>query len=181
MAPDPSNQVLSQLTVADQLPPRTGSGHMGALSRVQVPLVDLREEAVVGLGTAPAASAPARSAAWPTGAIARQVVDVSVIVITHESADDIAMCLDSLRRLPDRVSYETIVIDNASRDGTADLVQAEHEEVRLIRQHRRRGFAANANTSRGVREGTSPVLPQPRHPRLPGSARGARPPPRRPS
>ena len=71
--------------------------------------------------------------------------DLSVVIVSHESRDDIVGCLDSLRALPDRVSREVIVVDNASNDGTADLVARQYPEVRLIRKRHRDGFATNAN------------------------------------
>jgi lipopolysaccharide/colanic/teichoic acid biosynthesis glycosyltransferase/GT2 family glycosyltransferase len=78
--------------------------------------------------------------------LARAVAcDVSIIVVAHESADQIARCLESTRLISDRVSYEVIVVDNDSRDGTADLVAAEFPDVRLLRKRGRHGFATNCN------------------------------------
>jgi GT2 family glycosyltransferase len=71
--------------------------------------------------------------------------DVSIVVVTHESIDDIGACLDSIRQLPDVATREVIVVDNASKDGTADLVASRFPEVRLIRKRHRDGFATNVN------------------------------------
>jgi GT2 family glycosyltransferase len=71
--------------------------------------------------------------------------DLSVVIVTHESRADIGECLDSLRHLPDVVSREIILVDNASKDGTADFVASHYPEVRLIRKRRRDGFATNVN------------------------------------
>src|SRR6185437_13802400 len=70
---------------------------------------------------------------------------VSVIVVTHESAAVIEACLDSLRRQPPVRLHEIIVVDNASTDRTAAIVEEDYPEVRLVRSDRRRGFAANCN------------------------------------
>jgi hypothetical protein len=78
---------------------------------------------------------------------------VSVIVVTHESAVDIAACLDSLRRHPPARSLEVIVVDNASTDGTAAIVEKDYPEVRLVRSDRRRGFAANCNSGARLARG----------------------------
>jgi GT2 family glycosyltransferase len=78
---------------------------------------------------------------------------VSVIVVTHESAVDIAGCLDSLRRHPPARSHEVIVVDNASTDGTAAIVEENYPEVRLVRSDRRRGFAANCNAGARLAHG----------------------------
>ena len=71
--------------------------------------------------------------------------DVSIIVVTHESRGDIVDCLETVLQSQDAVSREVIVVDNASVDGTADLVAARFPQVRLIRKRRRDGFATNVN------------------------------------
>lgn len=79
--------------------------------------------------------------------------DVSVVVVTHEHREQIAACLDSLRRLPDATVREVIVVDNASTDGTAEVVASAYREVRLLRGDRRRGFSANANRGAALARG----------------------------
>ncbi|MHB8682272.1 MAG: glycosyltransferase family 2 protein [Acidimicrobiales bacterium] len=71
--------------------------------------------------------------------------DLSVIVVTHESRQDIGACLESLRRHPGRLRSEVIVVDNASVDGTADFVASAFPETTLVRAPGRRGFSANCN------------------------------------
>ena len=44
------------------------------------------------------------------------------MIVTHESAADIEACLRSLALLRDGATREIIVVDNASADGTADIV-----------------------------------------------------------
>ena len=73
-----------------------------------------------------------------------EVCDVSIVVVAHESAADIDRCLQSTRVIRG-VSAEVIVVDNASTDGTADLVERAHPEVRVIRKAGRHGFATNCN------------------------------------
>lgn len=65
---------------------------------------------------------------------------VSAVVVTWNSRNDIANCLRSIREQ----SYspmESIVVDNSSRDGTADLVKGRSADVTLIRLDRNLGFA----------------------------------------
>jgi exopolysaccharide biosynthesis polyprenyl glycosylphosphotransferase len=71
--------------------------------------------------------------------------DLSIVVVTHESRDEIVDCLDTLLDASKSVSCEVIVVDNASTDGTADLVAEAFPEVRLIRKRRRDGFSTNVN------------------------------------
>ena len=94
---------------------------------------------------------------------------VSVIVVTHESAVDIAACLDSLRRHPPERSHEVIVVDNASTDGTAAIVEEDYPEVRLVRSDCRRGFAANCNIGARLARGTILFLLNPDARVMPGA------------
>ena len=72
-------------------------------------------------------------------------VEVSVVVVTHDAADDIAGCLGSLARDAAAGTIEVIVVDNASQDGTADLVADRFPWARLVRKPGRHGFATNCN------------------------------------
>ena len=54
--------------------------------------------------------------------------DVSVVVVTFNSAEWIERCLDSVR------GYETIVVDHGSTDGTIELARQTFPEARLIEQ-----------------------------------------------
>lgn len=70
---------------------------------------------------------------------------LSVIVVTYNAAADIGICLTLLTESRIGRSCEVIVVDNASSDGTPDLVAARFPEVRLIAEPVNHGFAgANA-------------------------------------
>lgn len=81
-------------------------------------------------------------------------VDVAVILVSFESRDHIAACLTSLRE--EQSTVRTIVVDNASRDGTPDLIRQLFPEVTLTCLSRNVGFAAGVN--RGIRECTDASL-----------------------
>ena len=48
--------------------------------------------------------------------------DVSIVVVSHDSAADLPLSLSSAIALTG-VTVETIVVDNASRDGSRDAVR----------------------------------------------------------
>jgi N-acetylglucosaminyl-diphospho-decaprenol L-rhamnosyltransferase len=73
--------------------------------------------------------------------------DVSAVVVTHNAAPWIEGSLGSLRG----TGAEVIVVDNASTDGTPDLVRGTFPEARLIEQENR-GFGAGNNA--GMRAGS---------------------------
>jgi GT2 family glycosyltransferase len=70
--------------------------------------------------------------------------DVSILIVTYRCRDAARACLASLR---DTVSFphEVIVLDNASGDGTVEMVRDEFPEVRLIASDENLGFALGCN------------------------------------
>jgi N-acetylglucosaminyl-diphospho-decaprenol L-rhamnosyltransferase len=48
---------------------------------------------------------------------------ISVVMVTYESAADIAACLDSLDAAAGRHQLEVVVVDNASRDASTDIAR----------------------------------------------------------
>lgn len=91
---------------------------------------------------------------------------VSVIVISFNTRDLLRECLTSLceecARLSEGFSAEILVVDNASRDGSADMVAAEFSRagtpVRLIRSDVNLGFGVANNRAIEVAEGRYLVL-----------------------
>jgi GT2 family glycosyltransferase len=78
---------------------------------------------------------------------------VAVVVVSFNAREDLAACLDSLARYVG-VPLETIVIDNASEDGSAEEVTAREPEIRGIANSVNRGFAHACN--QGLRATTAP-------------------------
>ena len=75
---------------------------------------------------------------------------VTAVIVTYNSEDVISFCLEALSKMAPQVS--TVVVDNASSDGTVDLVRTQGG-ARLIANEKNRGFAAAVN--QGVREAGS--------------------------
>jgi len=72
------------------------------------------------------------------------VTQVSVIIPSWNTRELLRACLNSLKmNLP--LSSEVIVIDNASRDGSAKMVAEEFRHVRLLRNQSNMGFAHATN------------------------------------
>ncbi|MFH0876637.1 MAG: glycosyltransferase family 2 protein [Candidatus Omnitrophota bacterium] len=69
---------------------------------------------------------------------------LSIIIVTHDSANTIGACLQSI--LPQlRADIELLVIDNASGDQTANIVQKQFPQARLIRNDTNRGYGTALN------------------------------------
>jgi GT2 family glycosyltransferase len=76
----------------------------------------------------------------------------SVVVATWNAADVLGPCLESLRRQQLPGGFETIVVDNASTDGTAVLLRDVGDEIRVISNDTNVGFSmANNQAAREAR------------------------------
>jgi GT2 family glycosyltransferase len=76
------------------------------------------------------------------------------VIIPHWNGEGILRrCLLSLRRTRG-VRFRTLVVDNASGDGSPDMVRREFPEVGLIRSPRNIGFAGGCNL--GIRSADTP-------------------------
>lgn len=75
---------------------------------------------------------------------------VTVVVVSHNGRRHLAACLDSLLKQDfPAEEYEVAVVDNASEDGSADLVARDFPNVRLIRLDRNVGPGEALNRVRG--------------------------------
>lgn len=71
--------------------------------------------------------------------------DLSIIIVTHNSREDILKCLLSWKDFCVGVITEIIVFDNKSIDGTADIVAQNYPEARVFRHPENVGFARANN------------------------------------
>jgi GT2 family glycosyltransferase len=71
-------------------------------------------------------------------------VDLSVLLTSWNTRAETECCLASLPATTGPLRYEVVAVDNASRDGSAELLAAD-PRVRLIRNPRNVGFAAAVN------------------------------------
>jgi GT2 family glycosyltransferase len=71
--------------------------------------------------------------------------EISVIIVSWNTRDELWGCLASVLAGLRGTSAELIVVDNASTDGSAEMVDASFPEVHLIRNEQNLGFAAGCN------------------------------------
>jgi GT2 family glycosyltransferase len=83
-------------------------------------------------------------------------VDLSIVVVTWNAKKVTEECLESIERQDAARSLETIVVDNASSDGTVEMVQEKFPSVRLVQNDQNLGFA-KANNS-GIRLSTGKYI-----------------------
>ncbi|MGZ6971771.1 MAG: glycosyltransferase family 2 protein, partial [Thermoanaerobaculia bacterium] len=95
------------------------------------------------------------------GALAAAFPKLSVVVVTWNGLDLNRLCLESLVARTEWPNLEILVVDNASTDGTVELL-AEMERrdprIRVIRNSENRGFAAACNEGLSAASGDYLVL-----------------------
>jgi GT2 family glycosyltransferase len=72
-------------------------------------------------------------------------VDVSVVIVSWNTRNILRDCLQSVWAQTQDVECEVIVIDNASGDGSADMVRREFAQAVLVANPDNKGFAAANN------------------------------------
>jgi len=87
--------------------------------------------------------------------------EISIIIVSYNVRDFLRQALLSVRRALADVSAEIIVVDNASEDGSVDMVQAEFPEVSVIENTENRGFASANNQALRTARGRLLVLLNP--------------------
>lgn len=79
---------------------------------------------------------------------------LAVVIVAWNVVDDVRRCLAALQ--PMESDFTIVVVDNASSDGTAEMVMAGFPNVRLIRNTVNAGFARACN--QGARAGESEYI-----------------------
>ncbi len=72
-------------------------------------------------------------------------IDVSILVVSYNTKELTLACLNSIASQTRDVSYEVIVVDNASHDGSAELIQSHPAVTKLIALDDNIGFAQANN------------------------------------
>jgi hypothetical protein len=73
------------------------------------------------------------------------MIEASIIIVTWNQKDIVRQCLDSLNRYADDPTVEIIVVDNASEDGTPEMIRGIYPHIVLLAQNSNLGFAKGNN------------------------------------
>jgi len=72
-------------------------------------------------------------------------MDISVVIVGWNAKHYLELCLESLAAAPPRRSMEVLVVDNASTDGSAEMIEARFPWVKLIKSTENLGFSKGNN------------------------------------
>jgi N-acetylglucosaminyl-diphospho-decaprenol L-rhamnosyltransferase len=79
--------------------------------------------------------------------------DISIVIVSYRVPELLRVCLASIEREAVACAYEVIVVENASDDGSAEMVRDEFPAVRLIALEQNIGFAAGSNLGARASQG----------------------------
>jgi len=84
--------------------------------------------------------------------------DLSIIIVNMNTRDLVRDCLGSVYANAPTGTFEIIVVDNASTDGSCEVIESEYPEVRLIRNTRNVGFSVANNQALEIVRGETLLL-----------------------
>ena len=95
--------------------------------------------------------------------------DISILIVSWNVRDLLLACLAALPDAVADATYEVILVDNASQDGTVDAVREAFPQVQIIANQENRGFTGGNNQALALARGRSLLLLNPDTRPLPGS------------
>ena len=84
--------------------------------------------------------------------------DLSIVILSFNTKNLLRECLESLEKVKDEASFEVIVVDNSSNDGSADMVANEFPTVELITNTSNLGFAAGNNSAQSFCQSSNQIF-----------------------
>jgi len=70
---------------------------------------------------------------------------LSIIIVNYNTKKLLANCLDSIEKSGDELDKEVIVVDNASDDGSYEMLKSKYKKVKRVRNSKNLGFAGANN------------------------------------
>lgn len=78
---------------------------------------------------------------------------LSIVIVSYNTKDILANCLQSLVNVKDELDFEVIVSDNGSSDGSVELVSDHYSWVTLLNNKKNLGFSKGNNQARKIIKG----------------------------
>ena len=88
-------------------------------------------------------------------------MDISVCIVNFNSKKQLEKCLNTIKPAIKPLSYEVIIIDNYSKDGSQELIKKHFEKVRLITNNRNNGYTSEINRAMKIGKGKYKLIMNP--------------------
>ncbi|PQO32848.1 glycosyltransferase family 2 protein [Bremerella cremea] len=73
--------------------------------------------------------------------------DVSILVVSYNTKEETLACIESVYDQTKEVSFELIVLDNDSKDGSAEAIEKKFPRLTLVKSKKNLGFAGANNVA----------------------------------
>ena len=90
---------------------------------------------------------------YKAGSLTGPLLDLTVIIASYNTRELLRSCLESVYQYTEGISFEVICVDDASPDGSADMVATLFPQVVLVRNSERRLYARNHNAGMRIARG----------------------------
>ena len=80
-------------------------------------------------------------------------IDVSVIIVNYNTKDLLRDCINSVIEQTKNISFEIIVSDNGSSDGSIEMLKAEFPKVIILNNKENLGFGKANNRGAEISNG----------------------------
>ena len=81
---------------------------------------------------------------------------MAIVVVCHDDRQEVERCLEALFAEPPSVSHQVVVVDNASSDGSVEVIARRWPDVLVLENRVNEGFARAVN--RGIRATASEMV-----------------------
>lgn len=85
-------------------------------------------------------------------------MDISIVIVNWNTKELLLDCLASVYAMVRDLSFEVFVVDNASTDGSVEVVREQYPQIRIIQNEKNLGFAAGNNKALRVIQGKYALL-----------------------
>jgi hypothetical protein len=84
--------------------------------------------------------------------------DLSIIIVNFNNRKLLEECLDSIYQSTLKISFEIIVVDNGSTDGSQSMIKTKHPNINIIENKENFGFTKASNQGLKIYKGRYAVL-----------------------
>ena len=83
----------------------------------------------------------------------KKEVDISIIIGTYKTKDLTIKTLNALLKSAQGITYEVIVIDDGSKDGTYELIKKTYPQIKLLKNIKNLGYSKTYNKGTRISKG----------------------------
>lgn len=91
----------------------------------------------------------------------KHTIELSIVIVSYNARAFLNLCLHTVQKATVGIQHELFVVDNASADGTVEMIQQNFPDVILIANSKNQGFSAANNQAIAMARGQYIVLLNP--------------------